>query len=89
LSRAINRTLKNSRSIAASVNQLEGLGYELSLYLEATVLLSREEDEPRRKRSSTTSKRRRSHKLELSEIDSEYLKRLKITLNPKRSRRTP
>jgi hypothetical protein len=76
--------LKGSRSIAASVHRLEGLGYELALYLEATVLLSREDEELRPKRVSS---RRASNLLELNEVDSEYLKRLKITLNTKPRRK--
>jgi hypothetical protein len=81
LCRRINRSLKDSREVAASVRRLEELGYEIGLHLEATVLLSQEQPPARRRRG-----RRAAQALKLGPEDAEYLRQLRISLQTRRSR---
>ena len=85
LCRAINDSLKGAPRIMASVERLQGLGYDLALFLEATVILSHDA-KPRPRRVST---RRAGTALAISEKDKQYLKSLKITLagEPAKTRR--
>jgi len=85
LCRAINDSLKGAPRIMASVERLQGLGYDLALFLEATVILSQDaKPKPRR-----ASMRRAGPGLAISENDRQYLKSLKITLagEPAKARR--
>ena len=85
LAGASNQGLQDSEDLAASVRKLEGLGYEFSLYLEATILLTRDGEEapasPKPRSHAATRRRIRSGSLSLSEKDLKFLKSLKIAIH--------
>ena len=80
LARAINDELGHSERIDESVRKLKELGYEFTLYLEATLLL-RKDEESREGKSRPRLRRVRSGSLSLSERDVKFLKSLRISLN--------
>ena len=87
LARAINDELGRSERIDESVRKLKELGYEFTLYLEATLLLRRD-GESREAKSRPRTRRVRSGSLSLSERDLKFLKSLRISLDTsKRARR--
>lgn len=91
LYRALSDRLERSHEISDSVRRLEELGYKLSMYLEATILLERDEAElaaeeaagAERKRGAKKRRRKRkirSGTLKLDESDVSFLKSLKISV---------
>lgn len=83
LARAINDGLEGSSDIAESVRKLETLGYRFTLYLDATILLTREDGGETRTGPRSTARRVRTGSLKLSDKDLKFLKSLKISLTEK------
>lgn len=83
LARAINDGLESSSDIADSVRKLETLGYRFTLYLDATILLTREDGGETRSGGRGTPRRVRAGSLRLSDKDLKFLKSLKISLTDK------
>ena len=83
LAKAINQVLGHSEEIDASVHKLKELGYEFTLYLEATLLLRQadgESDGKSRRARPRLTRKIRSGSLRLSERDVKFLKSLRISL---------